>query len=92
MYVCGVFPGASVVKLPPNAGDTGSIQGWGTKMPHATGLISLYATATVSMHPRACALQQEKPPQWEAYQPQLEKAHAQQQRSSATINKWKVKF
>jgi len=92
MYVCGVFPGASVVKLPPNAGDTGSIQGWGTKMPHATGLISLYATATVSMHPRACALQQEKPPQWEAYQPQLEKARAQQRRSSATINKWKVKF
>ena len=88
MYVCGVFPAAPVVKNPPpNAGDTGSIRGWGTKIPHATGLISLHATATVFMNLRACALQQEKPPQCEAHQPQLEKARAPQRRSSATINK-----
>ena len=31
-----VFPGGPMVKNPPaNAGDTGSIPGWGTKIPHA---------------------------------------------------------
>ena len=31
------FPGTSVVKtLPSNAGGTGSIPGWGTKIPRAT--------------------------------------------------------
>ena len=30
------FPGGPVVKNPPcNAGDTGSIHGWGTRIPHA---------------------------------------------------------
>ena len=30
------FPGGPVVKnLPCNAGDTGSIPGWGTKIPHS---------------------------------------------------------
>ena len=33
----GDFPGGPVVKtLPPNAGDTGSIPGWGAKSPHAS--------------------------------------------------------
>ena len=32
------FPGGTVLKNPPsNAGDTGWIPGWGTKIPHATG-------------------------------------------------------
>ena len=41
----GDFPGGSVVKnLPCNAGDMGLIPGWGTKIPHATGQLSLCAT------------------------------------------------
>ena len=32
------FPGGPVAKKPPsNAGDAGSIPGWGIKIPHATG-------------------------------------------------------
>ena len=47
------FPGGPVVKNPPsNAGDTGSIPGWGTisivgrgtKIPHATGRLSPHTT------------------------------------------------
>ena len=41
------FPGGPVVKnLPYNAGDTGSIPGQGTKIPHAAGQQSPRATAT----------------------------------------------
>ena len=41
------FPGGSVVKNPPcNAGDMGSIPGWGTKIPHAMEQISPQATST----------------------------------------------
>ena len=41
------FPGGPVVKtLPFNARDEGSIPGQGTKIPHATGQLSLHATAT----------------------------------------------
>ena len=37
----GDFPGGPVVKnVPSNAGDVGSIPGWGTKIPHATGQLS----------------------------------------------------
>ena len=40
-----VFPGSPVVKnLPSNAGDAGSIPGWGTKIPHAAGQLSLCST------------------------------------------------
>ena len=36
--IFGDFPGGPVVKnLPSNAGDTGSISGQGTKIPHAAG-------------------------------------------------------
>ena len=36
----GDFPDGPVVKnLPCNAGDAGLIPGWGTKIPHATGLM-----------------------------------------------------
>ena len=38
----GDFPSCPVVKNPPsNAGDTGLIPGWGTKIPHASGQLSL---------------------------------------------------
>ena len=41
------FPGGPVVKNPPsNAGDAGSIPGWGAKIPHATGQLSPCATTT----------------------------------------------
>ena len=41
------FPHGPVVKnLSCNAGDTGSIPGWGTKIPHAAGQLSLRAATT----------------------------------------------
>ena len=41
------FPGSPVVKnLPSNAGDVGSTPGQGTKIPHATGHLSLRTTTT----------------------------------------------
>ena len=41
------FPGGPVVKNPPsNAGDAGSIPGQETKIPHATGQLSLRAATT----------------------------------------------
>ena len=41
------FPGGPVVKDPPyNAGDAGSIPGWGTGIPHASGQLSPSATTT----------------------------------------------
>ena len=39
------FPGGPVIKnLPGNAGDTGSIPGWGIKTPHALKQLRLHAT------------------------------------------------
>ena len=47
------FPGSPVVKnLPSNAGDSGSIPGWGTKIPHAVGAIEPMPCTT-----GACLLQ-----------------------------------
>ena len=41
----GDFPGGSVVKTPPsNARDARLIPGWGAKIPHATGHLSLCTT------------------------------------------------
>ena len=41
------FPGGSVVKnLPTNVGDTGSIPGLGTEIPHATGQLGPHTTTT----------------------------------------------
>lgn len=41
------FPGGPVVKNPPaHTGDTGSIPGLGTKIPHATGQLSLCSATT----------------------------------------------
>ena len=43
----GDFPSGPVVKnLSSNAADTGSIPGWGTKIPHTSGQLSLRATIT----------------------------------------------
>ena len=54
------FPGGPMVNLPSNAGDTGSIPGQGTKIPHATGQLSLHTTTTELACPRACTPQLEK--------------------------------
>ena len=55
----GEFPGGPVVKTPPsNAGSEGCIPGWGTKIPHATELLSLCATSTGPIHSGARAPQQ----------------------------------
>ena len=46
-YNCRDFPGGPVVKNPPsNAGDTASIPGQETKIPHAVGQLSPRATTT----------------------------------------------
>ena len=43
----GDFPGGPVVKNPScNSGDTGSIPGWETKIPHAVGQLSLHTATT----------------------------------------------
>ena len=69
------FSLSSVVckNLLTNAGDMGSIPGLGGSYvtPTEPVLYSRGALATEPVHPRACALQQEEPPQWEAL-PQLE--------------------
>ena len=45
------FPGGPVVKnLPASEGDTGSIPGLGTKIPHATGQLSLCASTAEPTH------------------------------------------
>ena len=55
------FPGGPVVKnLPYNAGDTGSIPGQGTKIPHAVGQLNPCATTTKPKCPEACMPQLEK--------------------------------
>ena len=47
------FPDGSVVKNPPsNAKDLGSIPGWGTKIPHAVGQLSLHIITTESHTPQ----------------------------------------
>ena len=48
--------------------------------------LSPHAAATEVHAPRACALQQEKPAQWEARSLQLEKAYTQQQTPNAAEN------
>ena len=66
------FPGGPVVKnLPANAGDTGSISGLGRF--HMLWASYAHEPQLVKPdHSRACAPQQEKPPQWEAHERQLE--------------------
>ena len=74
--ICGDFPGGPVVKnLPSNAGDTGSIPGQGTKIPHATWQLSPRATTTELMRlkKRACMPQTTEPTCSGARVPQLER-------------------
>ena len=60
----GDFPGGSVVKNPPsNAGDTISIPGRGTKIPHATGLPNLSDITTEPTHSGTCEPHLERSPQ-----------------------------
>ena len=62
-HLLGDFPGGPVLKNPPsNAGDTGSISGWGTKIPRAVGQLSLHAAATDPTCSGACVPQLEKSP------------------------------
>ena len=39
-----------VKNLPSSAGDTSLIPGWGTKIPHAAGQLSLLAVTTEPVH------------------------------------------
>ena len=49
--------GDPVVKnSPSNLGDMGSVPGWGTKIPHAVGQLTLYTTATKPTHSGAWGL------------------------------------
>ena len=90
-----------MVKNPPaNAGDMDSSPGLGrSHMPRSNKatepqLLSPRATTTEAHVAGAHALQQERPPQWEACLSQLEKAHMQQWRPNAAkkkINKFKKK-
>ena len=42
------FPGRPMAKsLPSNAGDTGLIPGWGTKIPHVVGQLSQFVSTRV---------------------------------------------
>ena len=59
-----------VKTLPSNAGDMGSIPGWGTKIPNAAGQLSPHTATTEPMHSgarapqlerKACVLQQKIP-------------------------------
>ena len=61
-HLLGDFPGGQVVKNPPaNAGDTDSIPGPGTNIPHATtGQLGPYTT-TMIPHSRVCALLLQNP-------------------------------
>ena len=56
-----------VQNLPYNAGNTGSIPGQGTKIPHAAGQLSPQASA------RACVPQTTEPTRSGTHVPQLEK-------------------
>ena len=61
------FPGGPVVKnLPCNAGDKGSIPGWGNKIPQAMEQLNPCATNRESIHcnERAHMLQQRRSAAW----------------------------
>ena len=63
-----------VKNLPSNAGDTGSIPGWGNKIPRAAGQLSLRTTTTelVRLKERACMQQTTEPACSGPHVPQLE--------------------
>ena len=77
----GEFPGRPGVKNPPsNAGDTGSIPGQGTKIPHAEEELSLLTTTTelARLNKKARVLQTTEPthPGAQVPQPERENPHA----------------
>ena len=67
-----------VKNLPSNAGDTSSIPGRGTKIPHAAGQLNLHATATelTCLNERACVLQTTEPTRSGTRAPQLQSPRA----------------
>ena len=81
------FPGGPVIKnLPSNAGDEGSIPGWGIKIPHGVGApepTGQNSEPALSRATEACALQLGRSP----HVLQLEKAHALQWRPSTAKTK-----
>ena len=88
------FPGGPEVKNPLHtARDTSSIPGPGrSHMPqgnwvHVPQLPSPHATTTEALAPRACAPPQEKPPQWEACTPQLDRPPLSKTRECLTVAK-----
>ena len=64
-----------VKNLPCNAGDSGLIPGWGTKIPHAAGQLSLSTTNMEPLHSGVYMLQLER------------EAHVSQLRHDAAKNK-----
>ena len=56
------FPSGPVENPPSNAGDTGSIPGQGTKIPHAAGQLSPRVATTEPMCSGACTPQLERSP------------------------------
>ena len=46
---------------------------WSGKIPRAMEQLNLRTTTNEARRPRACALQREEPPGWDAWAPQLEK-------------------
>ena len=69
--------GGPVVKNPSKAGETGSIPGWGTKIPHASGQLSPHPTTIELTHLNETAriLQTIEPMQSGACTPQLQSPH-----------------
>ena len=79
------IPGGAAVGSPPANEGGHRFEPWSGKISHATRQLGLCATATEpacpspravtteAWAPRACTLQQEKPPQWEARAPLLER-------------------
>ena len=71
-----------MVKNPPSiAGDAGSIPGWGTKIPHATGQLSLQTATTKPAHSGARVPQLERSPR-----AATREARAPQQKDPACCN------
>ena len=83
------FSGGPVVKNPLVVKKAHGFDPWSGESPHVRQL-SPYTTATEPKDPIACALQQEKPSQWEARAPQPEKAVEKQQRPSTAKNKKQI--
>ena len=53
------------------------------------GQLSLCATTTEAHTPKACALQQKKPLQWEAHTPQLESGPGSLQLENVYMQQWR---